>query len=255
MFDVDTYCRHEERHQEASLELVAKKHLLDAHHEAVQMFDEQIDLNKQLNRSSNFLHEEGSLKENSDTIARRLKTLHAKQEELTKEIRALRAANQDLETEMLKVKEETMALQEECKQHKEWLEGHGISQEEVERMLEASSFTQELLHENTSSWLLPHLDKAEAESMLGRSQSGTFLVHWEKNKEHYILSIKFDSMVEHCTIERGDHGYGFAEPYKIHASLVDLVAHYAEHTLEEQCPNLKTRLVKPVGRQTPVIEI
>ena len=125
------------------------------------MFDEQIDLNKELNRSSNFLHEQGSLKENSDTIARRLKTLHAKQEELTKEIRALRAANQDLETEMLKVKGEAMALQEECKQHKEWLEGHGVSQEEVERMLEASSFTQELLHENTSCWLLPHLDKAE----------------------------------------------------------------------------------------------
>lgn len=73
------------------------------------MFDEQIALNKKLNSSSNFLHEEGSLKENSDIIAKRLKMLHKKQEELTKEIRGLRAANQDLETEMLRVKGEAIA--------------------------------------------------------------------------------------------------------------------------------------------------
>ena len=97
------FSRHEERHQEASLELLTKKHLLDAHHEAVQMFDEQIALNVKLDNSSNFLHEEGSLKENSDIIAKRLKTLHMKQEELTKEIRGLKAAIQDMETEMLRV--------------------------------------------------------------------------------------------------------------------------------------------------------
>ena len=62
------------------------------------MFDEQIALNVKLDNSSNFLHEEGSLKENSDIIAKRLKTLHMKQEELTKEIRGLKAAIQDMET-------------------------------------------------------------------------------------------------------------------------------------------------------------
>lgn len=241
------YDKHEERHQEASLDLLTKKQLLDAHHEAVQMFDEQITLNKKLNNSSNFLHEEGSLKENSGIIAKRLKTLHLKQEQLTKEIRYLRAANQDLETEMLRLKVEAMALQGECERHKTWLEGEGVSQEEIGRLLKVN-FSLEMLHENSSLWLLPHIDKAQAESLLESSQSGSFLIRWEATAEQFVLSIKFESQVWHCPVERGQHGYGFAEPYKIHASLMDLVAHYAEHSLEEHCQNLNTKLIFPVGK-------
>ena len=228
---------------------MTKKHLLDAHHEAVQMFDEQIALNKKLDSSSNFLHEEGSLKENSGIIAKRLKTLHLKQEQLTKEVRSLRATNQDLETEMLRIKEEATELEEERNQHKAWLEGHGVSQEEIDRMLKATSSQQQLLHQNSSLWLLPHLDKPEeAESLLERSQSGTFLIRWEKSAERFVLSIMFESKVRHCPIERGEHGFGFVEPYKIHGSLMDLVVHYAEHSLEEHCQNLKTKLIMPVGK-------
>ena len=241
------YSRHEERFQEASLELLTKKQFLDAHHEAVQMFDEQIALNKKLNNSSNFLHEEGSLKENSGIIAKRLKTLHMKQEELTKEIRGLRAANQDLETEMSRVKGEAMALQEECDKHKAWLEGEGVSKEEIGRLLKVNS-SQQLLHENSSLWLLPHIDKPQAESLLESSQPGTFLVRWENSTEQFVLSIKFESKVWHCPVEHGEHGYGFAEPYKIHGSLMDLVAHYAEHSLEEHLQNLNTKLILPVGK-------
>ena len=237
----------EERLQEASLELLTKKQLLDAHHEAVQMFDEQIALNKKLNNSSNFLHEEGSLKENSGIIAKRLKTLHIKQEELTKEIRGLRATNQDLETEMLRVKGEAMALQEECNKHKAWLEGEGVSKEEIKRLLKVN-FSQQLLHENSSLWLLPHIDKPQAESLLETSQAGTFLIRWENSADQFILSIKFESQVWHCPVEHGEHGYGFAEPYKIHRSLMDLVSHYAEHSLEEHRQNLNTKLILPVGK-------
>jgi len=242
------YEKHEERHQEASLELLTKKHLLDAHHEAVQMFDEQIALNVKLGDSSNFLHEEGSLKENSDIIAKRLKTLHKKQEELTKEIRGLKATIQDMETEMLRVKGEAMVLQEECDKHKAWLEGEGVSNEEIGRLFKVNS-SQQLLHENSSLWLLPHIDKAqEAESLLKSSQAGTFLIRWENAREQFVLSIKFESKVWHCPVEQGEHGYGFAEPYKIHGSLMDLVAHYAEHSLEEHCRNLNTKLIQPVGK-------
>ena len=241
------YFRHEERHQEASFELLTKKQLLDAHHEAVQMFDEQIALNKKLNNSSNFLHEEGSLKENSGIIAKRLKTLHMKQEELTKEIRGLRSANQDLETEMLRVKGEAMVLQEECEKHKAWLEGEGLSQEEICRLLKADS-SQQSVHENSSLWLLPHIDKAQAESLLESSQSGTFLIWWENTTDQFVLSVKFEGKVWHCPVEHGEHGYGFAEPYKIHGSLMDLVAHYAEHSLEEHRQKLNTKLTFPVGK-------
>ena len=66
---------------------------------------------------------------------------------------------------------------------------------------------------------------------------------------------------------RGEHGYGFAEPYNIYASLLDLVLHYAVNSLEEhndRCKSaptapfiivllfrLKTCLYFPVGAAPP----
>ena len=131
--------------------------------------------------------------------------------------------------------------------HKAWLEGEGVSKEEIGRLLKVNS-SQQLLHENSSLWLLPHIDKPQAESLLESSQSGTFLIRWENATEQFVLSIKFASKVWHCPVEHGEHGYGFVEPYKIHGSLMDLVAHYAEHSLEEHLQNLNTKLILPAGK-------
>lgn len=53
---------------------------------------------------------------------------------------------------------------------------------------------------------------------------------------------------------RGDHGFGFAEPYNIYASLLDLVLHYAVNSLEEHNDRLKTTLMYPVGA-APALQV
>ena len=48
-------------------------------------------------------------------------------------------------------------------------------------------------------------------------------------------------------INSGTHGFGFAEPYNIYGTLMDLVLHYAVNSLEEHNDRLKTTLMFPVG--------
>ena len=45
----------------------------------------------------------------------------------------------------------------------------------------------------------------------------------------------------------GAHGFGFAEPYNVYSSLMELVLHYAVNSLEEHNEKLKTTLMFPVG--------
>ena len=52
-------------------------------------------------------------------------------------------------------------------------------------------------------------------------------------------------------IIRGSHGYGFAEPYNVYSSLMELVLHYANNSLEEHNEKLKTTLKFPVGGCSP----
>lgn len=49
----------------------------------------------------------------------------------------------------------------------------------------------------------------------------------------------------HCIISRGPDGYGFADPFKIHEHLMDLVLHYRETSLAEHNPSLNCRLLYP----------
>lgn len=55
-----------------------------------------------------------------------------------------------------------------------------------------------------------------------------------------------NSTVVHCTIEKRDTGYGFAEPYFIHETLRDLVMYYRETTLVEHNEILDVTLKYPV---------
>ena len=58
--------------------------------------------------------------------------------------------------------------------------------------------------------------------------------------------FRANSTVVHCTIEKRDTGYGFAEPYFIHEKLLDLVMYYRETTLVEHNEILDVTLKYPV---------
>jgi len=63
-----------------------------------------------------------------------------------------------------------------------------------------------------------------------------------------MMSCDFraNNTVVHCTIEKRDTGYGFAEPYFIHEKLLDLVMYYRETTLVEHNEILDVTLKYPV---------
>jgi len=61
-----------------------------------------------------------------------------------------------------------------------------------------------------------------------------------------MFGFRANSTVVHCTIEKRDTGYGFAEPYFIHHKLVDLVMYYRETTLVEHNEILDVTLKNPV---------
>ena len=58
-------------------------------------------------------------------------------------------------------------------------------------------------------------------------------------------------MIGHCKIQKSTTGYGFAEPYLIHASLRDLVLHYRQISLSAHNDMLDVTLDYPINMNTP----
>jgi len=238
------YDKFYEDYQSVANDILMKRQALDAFHEAIKMFDEQIDLHKQQQEAA-FPHEKRSLKENFETLNKRLKMLHDKREDLGRKLQKANSFNRELDLEMNSLKPEIIQLYKQREQHQTWLLTNGARVEEITRLLVHSS--RELPHRNTETWLLQECDRLTAEKMLIDQVHGTFLIRWSQGKEQYALSIKCGSEVGHCLIYSGPKGYGFAEPYNIYSSLLELVLHYSENSLEEHNDKLKTTLMYPVG--------
>merc|ERR1719219_585891 len=242
------YDKYYEQYQNAAQDILTKRQALDAFHEAVTMFDEHIELHKSVQDSA-FPHEKRSLKDNFEIIHKRLKMLHEKQEELARDLRKVNAYNRNLDVEMNSLKPEIIQLYKQREQHQAWLLSHGSRVEDINRLLVQSS--RELPHNDQETWLMNDIDRPTAEAMLINQVHGTFLIRWSAGKGQHALSIKCGNEVGHCLIYRGEHGYGFAEPYNIYASLMDLVLHYAVNSLEEHNDRLKSCLYFPVGAAPP----
>lgn len=238
------YDKYYENYQNASQDILLKRQALDAFEEAVRMFKEQIRLHESLSGQA-FPHEKRQLSENFDILQKRLNMLLEKQEELAKDLRSVNDYNRELDLEMNSLKPEIILLYKQREQHQSWLLSHGARVEEVHKLLVQSS--KEMPHNDEKSWLMPDVDRVKAEEMLQHKEHGTFLIRWSAKNQQYALSIKCNNEVGHCLILNGAQGFGFAEPYNIYTSLMDLVLHYAVNSLEEHNEKLKTTLMFPVG--------
>jgi len=238
------YDKFYEDYQNVAQDILMKRQALEAFHEAIKMFDEQLELHEQKKEAA-FPHEKRSLKENRDTLNKRLKMLHDKKEDLAKKLGKANHFNRELDLEMNSLKPEIIALYKQREQHQTWLLSNGARVEEITRLLVHSS--RELPHRSTETWLLEDCDRVTAEKMLIDQVHGTFLIRWSQVRQQYALSIKCDNEVGHCLIYNGPKGYGFAEPYNIYETLLDLVLHYEQNSLEEHNDKLKTTLMYPVG--------
>lgn len=65
---------------------------------------------------------------------------------------------------------------------------------------------------------------------------------------YYVIlcNSRYHGNVGHCKIIHKNTGYGFADPYCVHASLMQLVLHYQQESLKDHNPNLDIRLLYPV---------
>lgn len=243
------YDKYYENYQNVAQEILMKRQALDAFHEAVLMFDEQIELHSQQVEAA-FPHEKRALKDNFEILNKRLKMLHDKREDLAKDLRAVNLYNRDLDVEMNSLKPEIIQLYKQREQHQTWLLSNGSKVEDINRLLVQSS--RELPHNDQKTWLMRECDRVTAEKLLINQVHGTFLIRWSQGKEQYALSIKCGNDVGHCLIFSGPQGFGFAEPYNIYANLLDLVLHYAVNSLEEHNDKLKTTLMYPVGAAPPL---
>lgn len=100
-------------------------------------------------------------------------------------------------------------------------------------------------HHDANTWLMISGGRLEAERLLANTPTGTFLIR-RREACHYALSITCNSATNHCLIYETDKGYGFALPYNIYDSLMSLVLHYAQNSLEEHNDALTTTLKYPV---------
>ena len=83
-------------------------------------------------------------------------------------------------------------------------------------------------HNDQNTWYMPREDRKSADNLLKNKPHGTFLIRISSDGQ-LALSIMCNGTVEHCKIEKTDRGYGFADPYNIYPSLLDLVLHYSQH--------------------------
>jgi phosphoinositide-3-kinase regulatory subunit len=104
----------------------------------------------------------------------------------------------------------------------------------------------DLPHHNEATWFFPQADRSTAEKMLREKNHGTFLIR-KSADGLFALSIVCNGAIVHCHIFKTTQGYGFAEPYNIHATLPDLVIHYSRQSLVDHNEVLTTILEIPVG--------
>lgn len=128
----------------------------------------------------------------------------------------------------------------------------GVSEQQIKKLIERGfeAWTEqdqnELLHEDEKTWNIPKCSRPEAEALLADKPTGTFLIRPSSAGNH-ALSIACNGVINHCMIHKTLDGfYGFAIPYNVYPSLLSLVLHYAQSSLEEHNDLLPTTLKYPI---------
>ena len=252
-----------DEYQRTAQHILQKRQAVEAYAALLKLFNEQIDSHVK-SQDKVFPHEKISLKNNFDILHRRVQEIKLQQERLQSELKSDNVQSRFLDREMSGLKPKIIDLYKQRQTLQTWLIAHGKGMEEVNRLLEQWSVESaasarphtdaaamaipegELPHHDHTTWLMLGLNRVSAEQRLSGQPDGTFLIR-RSSDGRYALSIVCCGAVGHCHIFHTERGYGFAEPYNIHASLKELVLHYAKNSLEDHNDLLKTTLMYPVG--------
>ncbi|XP_062120739.1 phosphatidylinositol 3-kinase regulatory subunit gamma [Drosophila sulfurigaster albostrigata] len=182
-----------------------------------------------------------------------LEGMHNKMDTLNLYIKTRKEEEQLLERQINASKPELQELQLRKDKHIERLKGFGLTEDDLNVILEMG-FDQwkqyfekasNQPHRNEALWFLKDAKRRDAEELLKDAPTGTFLIR-ARDAGHYALSIVCKAGIHHCIIYETETGFGFAAPYNIYSSLKKLVEHYASNSLEEHNDTLTTVLRTPV---------
>ncbi|XP_065082145.1 phosphatidylinositol 3-kinase regulatory subunit alpha isoform X2 [Ochlerotatus camptorhynchus] len=226
-----------------------KKQAQEAFIEAERLFQEQLTIQaKFVNEAQP--HEKQGINTNNKLIRDRMQELNQCKDQLQEDMDKEKTRIWMLEREINKLNPIIMSLSKEKLGYVEELKRQGVSEGQIKQMETDGYFShshgsQEMPHNDESSWLKPHFNRTEAERELAPKPNGTFVIR-SGSGGHYALSIKCNDTVNHCIIQQTERGFGFAEPYNIYDSLKSLVLHYATNSLEEHNDTLQTTLKYPL---------
>lgn len=244
---------------------------LDAHREIVKMIDDQILLHESYQKEAP-PQNRAILRQNYELLKHRKQEAKGTLMTLEKEIADMTEKTRVLNKRMNSIKPEIIKLQRSKQQYylvlttERGMEIENvkekIGEEGTERIRNA--FDQDgLLNGNPqediydvpdidlseAQWLRGVLDRGEAEALLKDKVDGTFMIR-ESNRRpgEWAVALKHRGSVKHIEVKRGPDGcFGFAINYTSYPTLVDLVRHYHQHTLQVHNPELDTTLKFPLG--------
>ena len=238
-----------DEYQKCAQSIKLKKNAQDAFTATVNLYEDQAELHAKA-QDKVFPHEKFALKSNFEILQKRLNSMKKQQQELNADVRKQNNHSRYLDREMNALKPEIIQLYKQRQQHQAWLVSHGMSMDEINRMLEKEMRHDEqqsvLPHNDERTWYMPELDRGRAEQVLSGKPMGTFLVRKSRNGG-LALSIVYEGGIGSALILQTDRGFGFAEPYDVYPTLKDLVLHHATNTLRDYNEDLDTPLRFPVG--------
>ncbi|XP_053394066.1 phosphatidylinositol 3-kinase regulatory subunit alpha-like isoform X1 [Mercenaria mercenaria] len=244
-----------DEHSKTQLDLQLKHQALDAFKETIAVFEEQMELHKRFHGEA-APHEIQRLHENFELLKGRLMSIMENKSQLEVDIKRKTQHNRALISEMNSLKPEIKRLSRQRDQLKKWLLDKKVPAAELDSILEEKDTEGVSTFDVTVSMMLPHnnketwyidCDRQDAEKMLGDKPDGTFLIRPKQEEgDVYVLSISCKGSIGHCKILHKKTGYGFADPFFKHPSLMHLVLHYQQESLKDHNPTLDIRLLYPV---------
>ncbi|XP_062542671.1 phosphatidylinositol 3-kinase regulatory subunit alpha isoform X3 [Armigeres subalbatus] len=226
-----------------------KKQAQEAFIEAEKLFQDQLAIQARFVSEAQ-PHEKQGISTNNKLIRDRMQELNQCRDQLQEDMKNEKTRIWQLEREINKLNPIIMSLSKEKSGYNEELKRQGVTESQIKQMetdgyFSHSQGSQDMPHNDETTWLVPTFNRTDAEKELAPKPNGTFVIR-SGSGGHYALSIKCNDTVNHCIIQQTERGFGFAEPYNIYDSLKSLVLHYATNSLEEHNDTLQTTLKYPL---------
>ncbi|CAG2100762.1 unnamed protein product [Medioppia subpectinata] len=230
----EMYDQYNDDYNRTAQTIQMQKQAIESYNECIKMFEKQLEVNTKLQNES-LAHEISSMQDHYQKLVLKLNALIENRTNLEKELKTSKAYHKLVDQEMNCIKPMLQQL--------------GKQRTIYQRLLETNNGGA-LPHHNDSAWFIRDCKREDAEHLLRDRRDGTFLIRNSRTSGQFALSIMNEGKVCHCLIYHKDTGFGFAEPFNIYPTLVSLVLHYAQTSLEEHNDLLHTTLAYPVFANT-----